>query len=178
MIVVQLILLKVALDNRSPTGARDGLEHTPFHGYTAEDGLKDLLSGRRPYDFWQWNNSKSYVKGFGPLVSMCVLMSGLQILPVSGLFRFGTARRPCLAPVCVPIAGVHLLPWLPGIGHRGDLTGASDNQEPQSAVLQRFSIIGHCQLAGRRRHEDELFLSQQRVCSVAVSPVWDVPGLL
>ncbi len=61
MIVVQLVLLKVALDNKAPTGARDGLEHTPFHGYTAEDGLKDLLAGRRPYDFWQWNSSKPYV---------------------------------------------------------------------------------------------------------------------
>lgn len=58
MIVVQLILLKVALDNRAPTGARDGLHHTPFHGYTAENGLQDLLSGRRPYDFWQWNSAK------------------------------------------------------------------------------------------------------------------------
>lgn len=60
MIVVQLILLKVALDNRAPTGARDGLEHTPFQGYTAESGLQDLLEGRRPYGFWQWNSSKPY----------------------------------------------------------------------------------------------------------------------
>jgi len=58
MIVVQLVLLKVALDNRAPTGARDGLQHTPFQGYTAENGLKDLLSGRRPYNFWQWGSSK------------------------------------------------------------------------------------------------------------------------
>lgn len=58
MIVVQLILLKVALDNRAPTGIRDGVHHTPFHGYSAEDGLRDLLSGKRPFDFWQWNNSK------------------------------------------------------------------------------------------------------------------------
>jgi len=54
MIVVQVILLKVALDNRAP----DGSHHTPFHGYTAENGLKDLMSGRRPYDFWQWSGSK------------------------------------------------------------------------------------------------------------------------
>ncbi|KAK4944315.1 hypothetical protein LTR10_016201 [Elasticomyces elasticus] len=58
MIVVQSVLLKVALDNRAPTGARDGLQHTPFHGYSAENGLKDLLSGRRPYDFWQWSSAK------------------------------------------------------------------------------------------------------------------------
>ncbi|EHY55300.1 hypothetical protein HRR83_009100 [Exophiala dermatitidis] len=69
MIVVQLILLKVALDNRASTGARDGLEHTPFHGYTAEDGLKDLLSGRRPYGFWQWNNPKSYFQFLAYLAS-------------------------------------------------------------------------------------------------------------
>ncbi|EXJ93530.1 alpha 1,3-glucosidase [Capronia coronata CBS 617.96] len=69
MIVVQLILLKVALDNRAPTGARDGPEHTPFHGYTAEDGLRDLLSGRRPYDFWQWSNPKSYFQFLGYFAS-------------------------------------------------------------------------------------------------------------
>ncbi|KAI1615857.1 alpha 1,3-glucosidase [Exophiala viscosa] len=60
MILVQLVLLKVALDNRAPTGARDGLQHTPFQGYTAENGLKDLMSGRRPYNFWQWGSSKPY----------------------------------------------------------------------------------------------------------------------
>lgn len=61
MIVVQLILLKVSLDNRAPIGGRDGLHHTPFSGY-AETSLHALLSGRRPYDFWQWNSSKPYVE--------------------------------------------------------------------------------------------------------------------
>ncbi|EXJ91585.1 alpha 1,3-glucosidase [Capronia epimyces CBS 606.96] len=79
MIVVQLILLKVALDNRAPTGARDGLEHTPFHGYTAQDGLRDLLSGRRPYDFWQWSNPKSYFQFLAYFAS--VLLAVHVLLP-------------------------------------------------------------------------------------------------
>lgn len=58
MIVVQLILLKVALDNRAPVGARDGLEHKPFSEYKVEDSLRDLLSGKRPFDFWRWSSSR------------------------------------------------------------------------------------------------------------------------
>lgn len=50
MIVVQSALLKVALDNRPATGAKNGIEHTPFtsgnNGFT------------RPYDFWQWKSTK------------------------------------------------------------------------------------------------------------------------
>jgi len=61
MIIVQIILLKVALDNKAPTGVRDGIEHTPFQGYTASSGIQDLLEGRRPYDFWRWGSSKPYV---------------------------------------------------------------------------------------------------------------------
>ena len=58
MIIVQLILLKVALDNRAPIGMRDGLEHKPFSEYRVEDSLQDLLSGKRPFDFWRWGSSR------------------------------------------------------------------------------------------------------------------------
>jgi solute carrier family 66, member 2 len=58
MIAVQLILLKVALDNRPPIGAKHGLEHAPFSEYSTDGTLQLLLSGRRPYDFWQWANSR------------------------------------------------------------------------------------------------------------------------
>lgn len=60
MIVVQLVLLKVVLDHRAPPGARDGLEHIPFSAYTAEKTLQELLSGKRPYNFWRWQSSKPY----------------------------------------------------------------------------------------------------------------------
>ncbi|CAI7601568.1 unnamed protein product [Penicillium glandicola] len=54
MIVVQLTMLKVALDNRPSTGGRNGIEHTPFSGGNS-DG-----SSSRPYEFWQWKTTKPY----------------------------------------------------------------------------------------------------------------------
>jgi hypothetical protein len=58
MTVIQIILLKVALDNRPPIGAKHGLEHAPFSEYSTDGTLQSLLSGRRPYDFWQWTNAR------------------------------------------------------------------------------------------------------------------------
>jgi hypothetical protein len=58
MIVMQLMLLKVALDNRPPIGAKHGLEHAPFSQYAATGTVQSLLSGRRPYDFWQWTKAR------------------------------------------------------------------------------------------------------------------------
>lgn len=61
MIAVQLVLLKVALDNRPPVGAKEGIEHAPFTGYSAQGTLQDFLDGkRRPYNFWAWPNSRPY----------------------------------------------------------------------------------------------------------------------
>lgn len=52
MIVVQIAMLKVALDNRPSAGVRNGIEHTPFSGGNS-DG-----SSSRPYEFWQWKATK------------------------------------------------------------------------------------------------------------------------
>lgn len=60
MIAVQLVLLKVALDNKAPAGAKDGLEHAPFSGYSIEGTLQDVLAGKRPLSFWRWPNSRPY----------------------------------------------------------------------------------------------------------------------
>ncbi|KAJ5837008.1 hypothetical protein N7447_003034 [Penicillium robsamsonii] len=54
MIVVQVTLLKVALDNRPSAGGRHGIEHAPFSGGNS-DG-----SSSRPYEFWQWRDTKPY----------------------------------------------------------------------------------------------------------------------
>ena len=64
MILVQSILLKVALDNRPPTGMRAGLQHMPFSAYSHEGFIQQILSGKRPYQFWQWPTSGPYVVGF------------------------------------------------------------------------------------------------------------------
>ncbi|PKY03892.1 hypothetical protein P168DRAFT_290999 [Aspergillus campestris IBT 28561] len=52
MIGVQMVLLKVALDNRPSPGAKDGIEHTPFAQLDAAD--------TRPYEFWQWKSARPY----------------------------------------------------------------------------------------------------------------------
>lgn len=52
MILVQGTLLKVALENRPSAGVMNGIEHTPFSGGSADGGFA------RPYEFWQWKNTK------------------------------------------------------------------------------------------------------------------------
>ncbi|KAJ5563009.1 hypothetical protein N7535_002545 [Penicillium sp. DV-2018c] len=54
MIAVQMAMLKVALDNRPSPSGRSGIEHAPFSG-----AVSDLKSSR-PYEFWQWKNTKPY----------------------------------------------------------------------------------------------------------------------
>jgi hypothetical protein len=51
MIVVQMTMLKVALDNRPSPGGLNGIEHAPFSG-GSDSGFS------RPYEFWQWKNTK------------------------------------------------------------------------------------------------------------------------
>ena len=51
---VQIVLLKVALDNRPSPGVKSGIEHTPFSNL-------DAGGSSRPYEFWQWKNAKPYV---------------------------------------------------------------------------------------------------------------------
>ncbi|KAI5461200.1 hypothetical protein BGZ63DRAFT_229530 [Mariannaea sp. PMI_226] len=55
MVVVQLVLLKVALDHRPPPSSKGGEAALPFSG--SDDGV---LSGQRPYNFWQWRSPKRY----------------------------------------------------------------------------------------------------------------------
>jgi hypothetical protein len=52
MIVVQMALLKVALDNRPASGTKNGIEHAPFSGVGSDGGFA------RPYEFWQWKGTK------------------------------------------------------------------------------------------------------------------------
>ncbi|KAB8274186.1 hypothetical protein BDV30DRAFT_95281 [Aspergillus minisclerotigenes] len=54
MIGVQMVTLKVALDNRPAPGVKNSLEHVPFSSVSNGGGLT------RPYDFWQWKSAKPY----------------------------------------------------------------------------------------------------------------------
>jgi hypothetical protein len=57
MVFVQLLLLKVALDNRPSSGFKEGIEHVPFSGQRQESDL----GFPRPYNFWRWRNERPYV---------------------------------------------------------------------------------------------------------------------
>lgn len=76
MIIVQTILLKVALDNRAPTGSRGGVEHRPFSAYSADGILEDIMAGKRPFNFWRWNNAKPYFQ------FLAYLFGGLFVIHV------------------------------------------------------------------------------------------------
>jgi solute carrier family 66, member 2 len=55
MIVMQLMLLKVALDHR-PSSSRGGEASIPFAASREGD-----LGIQRPYNFWQWRSHRPYV---------------------------------------------------------------------------------------------------------------------
>jgi len=63
MVAVQLVLLKVALDNRPAPGIKDGIEHVPFSGHEESSGWPQFS---RPYNFWQWRSTRPYVSWFRP----------------------------------------------------------------------------------------------------------------
>lgn len=79
MVGVQTVLLKVALDNRAPTGSRGGLEHKPFSAYTADSLVSEVLSGKRPFNFWRWNNAKPYFQFLAYMT--CTLLFIHVLLP-------------------------------------------------------------------------------------------------
>ncbi len=63
MVVVQLGLLKIALDNRPSPTAKGGEAAVPFAGLEARGGGGGGggLFARRPYNFWQWRSPKPWV---------------------------------------------------------------------------------------------------------------------
>lgn len=63
MIVMQVILLKVALDNRSVSAA----QHTPFSNYSTQGILDDIVNGQRSMNFWRWGNARPYVHPAHPI---------------------------------------------------------------------------------------------------------------
>ncbi|KAF5005758.1 hypothetical protein FDECE_7815 [Fusarium decemcellulare] len=55
MVIVQVVLLKVALDYRPPPPTKGGEAGLPFAG------ANDTLFGfQRPYNFWQWRSPRRY----------------------------------------------------------------------------------------------------------------------
>jgi solute carrier family 66, member 2 len=67
MIIVQVLLLKIALDYRPAPSSKGGEAAVPFAGAQIEGsagaGWWDM---KRPYNLWQWRSPKPYVH---PLLS-------------------------------------------------------------------------------------------------------------
>ncbi|KAI0490901.1 hypothetical protein F4859DRAFT_459645 [Xylaria cf. heliscus] len=71
-VFMQLILLKIALDNRPTSSSRGGDAAIPFAG--SQDGLSGL---RRPYNFWRWRSSKPYWQF---LLGLSIALTALELL--------------------------------------------------------------------------------------------------
>ncbi|KAG6018919.1 hypothetical protein E4U41_003509 [Claviceps citrina] len=57
MVVVQLMLLKVALEHRPLPATKGGEGSAPFSGLAGEGAFSVM---RRPWNFWQWRSHKPY----------------------------------------------------------------------------------------------------------------------
>lgn len=53
MVLMQVALLKIALDHRPPPSAKGGDMATPFAGAS-----EPAWMSQRPYNFWQWRSHK------------------------------------------------------------------------------------------------------------------------
>ncbi len=151
MIFVQTILLKVALDNRPPSGMRDGLEHAPFSAYNREGIIQQILLGKRPYQFWQWPTPRPYVDilvtpTYGTMLSVKL---DLQILSIPSLPLPMSLRHTCLPRSHLLFRSIHLFPRLLRSCHRSHPSASADLQEPSSTLLQGLPIVRDRQLAGR-----------------------------
>ncbi|KAH8664102.1 hypothetical protein BX600DRAFT_550205 [Xylariales sp. PMI_506] len=80
-IMMQLILLKVALDHRPSPSSKGGEAATPFSG-VQQDGL---FGFQRPYNFWQWRSSKPYWQF---LLYLFITLAALELMlaPFHGLY--------------------------------------------------------------------------------------------
>jgi hypothetical protein len=139
MIIVQLIMLKVALDNRAPAGEKGGVGHQPFQGYAHNSpGHKGMLwdflmEGRRPFGFWQWSATKPYVAL--PHRPIPQLTQRKQILHLPRLLHQRPLHNPRLPPLHLPHPILHLPARLRRPRHRSHPPRAADPQEPPRAIL-------------------------------------------
>lgn len=74
MVVIQVVVLKIALDNRPAPSSKGGDAAIPFA--RANDGI---FEGGRPYNFWQWRSPKPYwqfLLTFFIALTVCELILG------------------------------------------------------------------------------------------------------
>ncbi|CAK7274042.1 hypothetical protein SEPCBS57363_005958 [Sporothrix epigloea] len=74
MVVVQLVLLKIALDNRPPPSAKGGEAAVPFSAAGQSGGG---IFANRPFNFWHWRSPKPYWQF---LIYLFVTLLALEVL--------------------------------------------------------------------------------------------------
>ncbi|KUI71000.1 PQ-loop repeat-containing protein 1 [Cytospora mali] len=79
-VIMQLLLLKIALDHRPAPSAKGGDAALPFAG--AKEGLWEK---QRPYKFWQWRSPKPY---WQTLLWLFIVLTALELVlaPFHGLY--------------------------------------------------------------------------------------------
>ncbi|POS75306.1 hypothetical protein DHEL01_v206307 [Diaporthe helianthi] len=80
MVIMQLLLLKIALDHRPGPASKGGDAAVPFAG--AKDGF---FEKPRPYQFWQWRSPKPYWQ-FLLWLFIILMALELALAPFSGLY--------------------------------------------------------------------------------------------
>lgn len=88
MIVVQIVLLHIALQNRPPVGAQHSLNQ-PFAG--AKEGNSYVT---RPFNFWQWRSRKPYWQFLGYYTAALAVLqlligTGASYVQIQGYVALG-----------------------------------------------------------------------------------------
>jgi hypothetical protein len=81
MIIVQVILLHVALENRPSPSSKGGEASVPFAG------IKDGEFSARPYHFWQWRSPKPYWQ-FLLYLFITLMACELVLAPLDSAYSF------------------------------------------------------------------------------------------
>jgi hypothetical protein len=108
----------------------------------------------------------------------CPANESVQLLPIPRLPDVFPIRNPRPPTLHLKLSHLHRPPRLRWSRSRSSPPTSADSKEPQREILQGFPIICHRQLAGWRRHEDELLLPELGCNTVAVPIMRHVPSLL
>ncbi|KAM4056076.1 PQ loop repeat domain-containing protein [Hirsutella rhossiliensis] len=87
MVAMHLVLLKIALDHRPPPSSKGGDTGVPFAAAAQSD---NILSGPRPYNFWQWRSPKPYWQ-FLLYLAAGLFVLELLMTPIPSLFTLYSA---------------------------------------------------------------------------------------
>ncbi|KAM0297681.1 hypothetical protein HYE67_007148 [Fusarium culmorum] len=90
MVIVQVALLKVALDFRPPPPTKGGDAGLPFAG--ADDSL---MGFQRPYNFWQWRSPRRYWQAIMYFAAALVVLE-LLLSQMPGLYAVYANAIGCI----------------------------------------------------------------------------------